>query len=166
MTVTPLLTPDIGSYRAHMLDLLRSAEKKLYVQLQYIHPPGDDADAEFRALIDAVIARIKAGVDVRIICSQYQAFGGWLERLQEVGVDLDRVRLQGGVHNKGFVIDSKKVVVGSQNWSGDGVLRNRDASVVIESTPAAKYYETIFLHDWHRLATQSMDPPTAVSGSA
>src|SRR5205807_6610974 len=34
-----------------------------------------------------VIAKIDAGVDVRIICSEFQAEQGWLERLQEVGLD-------------------------------------------------------------------------------
>ena len=166
LTVTPLLTPDANSYHPHMLNLLQSARSRLYIQLQYIHPPQSGVDADFQALIDAVIARIHAGVDVRIICSQFQASGGWLERLQAIGVDLRKVRLQGGVHNKGFVVDGKKVAVGSQNWSGDGVLRNRDASVLIESATAARYYESIFLHDWDRLATQTMQPPAADGNNA
>jgi phosphatidylserine/phosphatidylglycerophosphate/cardiolipin synthase-like enzyme len=96
------------------------------------------------------------GVDVRIITSQFQAMQGWLERLQAAGVDLDKVKLQNGVHNKGFVVDSKIVALGSQNWSGDGVLRNRDASVIIENAKAAAYYEKIFLHDWNNIARQSV----------
>lgn len=158
LTITPLLTPDTDSYRPHMLTLLQSAQSKLYVQLQYIHPPQDGVDTDFKALIDVVIAKIAAGVDVRIICSQWQATQGWLERLQEFGISLSTVRLQNGVHNKGFIVDGEKVAVGSQNWSGDGVLRNRDASVIIDSRTAAQYYEAVFLHDWDRLATQSMSP--------
>ena len=54
------------------------------------------------------------------------------------------------------MIDGKKVALGSQNWSGDGVLRNRDASVILDNPTAAQYYEKIFLHDWDRIAKQSM----------
>jgi phosphatidylserine/phosphatidylglycerophosphate/cardiolipin synthase-like enzyme len=156
MTITPLLTPDPGVYTAAMLRLLRSATVKLYIQLQYIHPSDVAEDAKFNALIDVVSQKIAAGVDVRIIVSQFQKSNGWLERLQAAGVDLSVVKLQNGVHNKGFVIDSKVVALGSQNWSGDGALRNRDASVIIENSAAAKYYEKIFLHDWTNIAKQSV----------
>jgi PLD-like domain len=155
VTITPLLTPDAGVYQPAMLKLIRSARTRLYIQLQYIHPSDKDEDADFTALIDAVADRIQAGVDVRIILSQWQASNGWLERLQAAGIDLEFVKIQNGLHNKGFVVDSKVVALGSQNWSGEGVLRNRDASVIIRNATAAKYYEQIFLHDWEKIARQS-----------
>jgi hypothetical protein len=156
MTITPLLTPDPGVYTQAMLRLLKSATQKIYIQLQYIHPSDADIDADFNELIDTVVQKLDDGVDVRIICSQFQKSNGWLERLQSAGVDLQHVKLQNGVHNKGFVVDSKVVALGSQNWSGDGALRNRDASVIIENEQAAKYYERIFLHDWTNIAKQSV----------
>ena len=156
VTITPLLTPDPGVYQPAMLDLINSAQTALYIQLQYIHPSNNAADAAFTALIDAVAARKKAGVDVRIIVSQWQVSGGWLERLQAAGISLDYVKVQNGVHNKGFVVDSKKVALGSQNWSAEGVLQNRDASLIVENETAAKYYEAIFLHDWNKIAKQSV----------
>jgi hypothetical protein len=36
-------------------------------------------------------------------------------------------------------------MMGSQNWSGDGVLRNRDASLILYDDDAARYDERIFL---------------------
>lgn len=155
--ITPLLTPDPGVYTGTMLELVRSARERLYIQLQYIHPPKEGVDVDFTALIDAVSAKINDALDVRIILSQYQLDSGWLDRLQSAGVDLSKVKIQTGVHNKGFLIDSSKAVVSSQNWSGDGVLRNRDAGVIIDSETAAKYYETIFLHDWTRIARQTVN---------
>ena len=152
MTIRPLLTPDPGVYAGAMQTLVESANTSLYIQLQYIHPSDADPDATFAALLDAVAKKITDGVDVRIIVSQWQTTNGWLDRLQSAGIDLGKVRVQNGVHNKGFVADGKIVALGSQNWSGDGVLRNRDASVVIENATAAAYYQQIFLHDWDRLA--------------
>ena len=69
ITITPLLTPDDGVYQPATLMLVRSAETSLYIQLQYIHPSDKDEDADFTALMNAVVDRIHAGKDVRIIMS-------------------------------------------------------------------------------------------------
>lgn len=151
-TITPLLTPDPGVYQKAMLALIDAVQTSLYIQLQYIHPSNNDADQAFNDLIDAVKTKIDAGLDVRIIVSQWQVPGGWLDRLQAAGISLDVVKIQKGVHNKGFIFDHKIVALGSQNWSGDGVLRNRDASVIIDNATAAAYFETIFLGDWDNIA--------------
>src|SRR5947209_3963067 len=44
--ITPLLTPDPGVYQPAMLALIRSAQKKLYIQLQYIHPSDKEGDED------------------------------------------------------------------------------------------------------------------------
>ena len=75
--------------------------------------------------------------------------------MQAVGIELSAVRIQTGVHNKGVVVDSSVVMLSSQNWSGDGVLHNRDAGLVVYDEEAAKYYEEIFIHDWKYLASQT-----------
>ncbi|GAC1659631.1 MAG: hypothetical protein NVS4B13_05020 [Candidatus Elarobacter sp.] len=152
MTIRPLLTPDPGVYIDAMLEFVKSAQDYFYLQLQYIHPSDADKDSRLADLIDAVVAKITANVDVRIIVSQWQTTNGWLDRLQSAGVDLSAVKVQNGIHNKGFVVDDRAVALGSQNWSGDGVLRNRDASVIIENENAAKYFKRIFEHDWDRIA--------------
>jgi len=157
--ITPLLTPDAGVYQAAMLDLINSVEESLYIQLQYIHPTNTPADSKFTDLIDAVAAKINAGKDVKIILSEFQVLKGGLEALQAAGVNLNIVKIQNNVHNKGFVFDHKKVVVSSMNWSGEGVLSNRDAGVLIENATAAMYYEKIFLDDWNTHAEQKMVSP-------
>jgi len=158
VTVQPLLTPDsgAGNYADKILNLIQSAQSKLYIQTQYIHPPKEGTDDKFKALIDAVAGKMNQGLEVCIIMSEYEATGSWLEKLQDAGLDLSKVKIQKGVHNKGFVVDSKVVALGSQNWSGDGVLRNRDASLIIYHDGAAQYFEKIFLHDWTTLAKHEL----------
>jgi hypothetical protein len=157
MTVQPLLTPDRvpnsndGMYARAMLGLISSAQHSLYIQLQYIHPSDRPEDGAFSALLDAVAQRAAGGVDVRIILSQWQN-SQWMERLQAAGIDTGLVRIQNGVHNKGFVVDHQKVVISSQNWSGEGVLANRDAGLIIDNATVARYFEGIFLHDWDNVA--------------
>lgn len=153
--IQPILTPD--NYCACVLPLIQSAKKTFYMQTQYIHPSDLPQDQPLADLISAVAELQKNGLDVRLILSQWetQGTGGFLEKLQAAGIDLASVRIQTGVHNKGIVVDSSVVMLGSQNWSGDGVIRNRDASLIIYNADAAQYFEQIFLHDWANMAQQS-----------
>ena len=154
--ITPLLTPDTlspgneGQYVSNMLELIASAKKTLYVQLQYIEASA--ATGVYPGLLQAIAARVAAGVDVRLIESL--EFGEpWAEKMKDAGVDLTaNISLQPNVHNKGFVIDSSVVVVSSQNFSPDGIQFNRDAGVIIESAPIAQYFEAVFLSDWNNKA--------------
>jgi phosphatidylserine/phosphatidylglycerophosphate/cardiolipin synthase-like enzyme len=154
VNVTPLLTPDTlppgTEYVTNMIKLIESTKKTLYVQLQYIEaslPTG-----AYPTLLQAIAARVAAGVDVRLIESL--DYGEpWAEKMKDAGVDLTaNISLQPNVHNKGFVIDSSAVVVSSQNFSPDGIQFNRDAGVIIESAPIAQYFENVFLADWNNKA--------------
>jgi hypothetical protein len=160
VTITPLLTPDPGVYQAAILDLINSVKQSLYIQLQYIHPSSDPANAKFTDLIDAVVSKINAKLDVKIILSEFQTEKGGLDALQAAGVNLDNVKIQNNVHNKGFVFDPKIAVVSSMNWSGEGVLKNRDAGVIIDNATAAQYYEKVFLDDWANHAAQKSTQTT------
>lgn len=153
MRIKPLLTPD--DYRSPILELIRSAKSRFYMQTQYIHtvdPAKDSGDPTHMALISAVADLINNGVDVRLITSEFQT-KPWIERLQDAGIDaVDHLRIQRNVHNKGIVVDSSAVVVSSQNWSGEGTGANRDAGLILFNADAARYFEEIFLHDWVNLA--------------
>jgi phosphatidylserine/phosphatidylglycerophosphate/cardiolipin synthase-like enzyme len=156
MTITPLLTPDPGDYTDAVGALIASATTSLYLQFQYIEPPKThSADTQpFAQLIAAVADRQKAGVDVKIIMSEFET-AGYLEQLQAIGIDVvHNVKIQNNVHNKGIIIDGHTVLVSSQNWSTAGTLHNRDAGVTIANPQAAQYFQQIFLHDWTHLATQ------------
>jgi phosphatidylserine/phosphatidylglycerophosphate/cardiolipin synthase-like enzyme len=156
LTITPVLTPDPGVYADAVRRLIESATTYLHLQFQYIEPPSHpgDASAPFSALVDAVIARQRAGVDVRIVMSQFEK-AGYLEQLQQLGLDVvHSVKLQNNVHNKGIVVDGTRTLVSSQNWSTAGTLQNRDAGVIIDSARVASYFDAIFLHDWDNLARQ------------
>lgn len=154
MTVVPLLTPDPGVYVDAVKALIASATTTLYMQFQYIELPRQAAAATqpFADLVQAVVDRQRAGVDVRIIMSEFET-AGYLEQLQAAGLDVvHHVRIQNNVHNKGIVVDGSAVLVSSQNWSADGTLHNRDAGVILHHPPAAAYFQQIFLHDWTYLA--------------
>jgi len=152
VTVQPLLTPDKGRnttmYVDNVLALIKSAKKRLYIQTQYIHPTSLPADRSFMLLVNAVVAAVRRKVDVRLICSQYENTPQYVELMHEAGLS-GVLRVQDRVHNKGIVVDSKTVLVSSQNWSSAGVLQNRDAGVIVAHPGLAQYFEANFLQDWN-----------------
>ena len=75
-------------------------------------------------------------------------------------------RQQTNIHNKGIVVDGKMVLVSSANWSGDGVLRNRDAGLIIRDRDIAAYYERVFRDDWDKRATKIAEPQPAMLAPA
>ena len=165
LTITPLLTPDVGVYVEAILDLINKAEKSFDLQLQYINTFAKDP--EYAKLIDALAeAQKKDGMVVRIILGNNQQSAN-LELMQEAGmlVDHDHVRIQPNVHNKGMLVDGKLTVVSSQNWSGAGVLRNRDAGVIIDNAQVNAYFQARFDYDWKNLATAKPRPPKASASS-
>jgi phosphatidylserine/phosphatidylglycerophosphate/cardiolipin synthase-like enzyme len=150
--ITPLLTPDTlpnsrrGQYLTNMVGLIKSAKKSLYVQLQYIE--ASKGTGPYDDLLKAIANRVAAGVDVRLIEDRRNGVK-WAEKMKSTGVDLTaKISLQDSVHNKGFVIDSRTVVVSSQNFSPQGVQQNRDAGLIIENEKIAQYFEQVFLSDW------------------
>ena len=151
--ITPLLTPDTlpadpsqGQYLSTMVKLIGTARKSLYVQLQYIE--SSSATGDYDRLLQAIAGRVAAGVDVRLIES-LEYGEKWAEKMKSAGVDLTaQIALQPNVHNKGFVIDGAVVVVSSQNFSNEGVRTNRDAGLIIENEPIARYFQQVFLSDW------------------
>jgi len=161
VTVQPILTPD--NYRKPILDLMNNATTRFYMQTQYIkvageNDPADPSGTAHTDLLKGLTGMIARGLDVRLITSEYQTKAD-LEALLNEGIDIiDQLRIQTGVHNKGIVVDTEIAVVSSQNWSGLGTWKNRDAGVILFDAEAARYFETIFLHDWENLARQAVRP--------
>jgi V8-like Glu-specific endopeptidase len=158
--VQPLLTPD--NYQERALALINTAERQLLFQNQSLNllgldPHGNDKnDDRFTALADAILAKQNDGVDVRIIMRGEFAPVGPLEQLQKRGFNMSKVRLQNRCHTKGIVVDGARVLIGSHNWTNQGALVNRDASLIFEDKEIAEYFEEIFWFDWKHLTRQSV----------
>jgi phosphatidylserine/phosphatidylglycerophosphate/cardiolipin synthase-like enzyme len=108
-------------------------------------------------LIEALQEQQEKGLDVKIIMRGEFDVSGPLERLQDHGFDMDRVRLQDRCHNKGIIVDGKVALVSSMNWSNQGVLVNRDAGLLFYDREIADYYREVFEFDWKNLTRQSVD---------
>jgi len=147
-TMRPLLSPD--NYARRVRELIESAATRLYLQYSYITWTAADRDLAFREVLEHLADlswRDPDDFDLRIIVNSRDA-AQKVRVLAENGFNEAVFARQSRIHNKGIVADSQRVLVSSQNWSGDGFLRNRDAGVIIDNAEVAKYYEAIFLDDW------------------
>ena len=111
------------------------------MQFAYINYSDAAGDAPFTAMLDVLKAITnRADIDTRIIVDRRDA-AAKVGVLVKHGFNQDVFRQQTNIHNKGIVVDGKAVLVSSANWSGDGVLRNRDAGLIIHDRDIAAYYE-------------------------
>ena len=54
-----------------------------------------------------------------------------------------------------------RVLGSSANWSGDGVVCNRDAGLIIHNEEIADYYQRVFLDDWNNRAMATIEDDVA-----
>lgn len=143
--VRPLLSPD--NYAARISEWIRGAQRSLYLQYSYITYSTRPVDAPFRQLLDDLgELSWRDDFDLRIIVGSGDVEK--VRKLAENGFNERVLRVQSNIHNKAIVRDGSEVLVSSQNWSGDGFLRNRDAGLIIENDQIARYFSDLFLEDW------------------
>ncbi len=160
--VTPLLTPDQDGavYSEAVLSLIRTARRSLLFQIPYIGTPSNpDVDRGYiDALLEALADRLANLEDGRVILRGGRSGGkdfssprhvAWW--LKSKGVDVaNRLRVIDDTHTKGMVVDGRRALVGSHNWSQLGVTLNRDASLLFDDKDIASYYADAFEIDWDR----------------
>jgi len=145
-TVTPLLFPDCGS--GPICRALESATETVSVSVYFL---GNEN-------IIALLAELEGrGVEVRVliegspagmsVASEIRA----AKALDEAGAEVYVMDSYGPprrfayMHAKYCVIDSEKVVLTSENWTGS--FPNRGWGAVVESRDYAEFMEQIFLND-------------------
>lgn len=157
--VKPLLTPDKEGavYSDAVLELIRSARKSLLFQIPYISMPSNpNADRGYiDELIDALTDKLKTLDTARVILRtggsalSAPTHAAWY--FKSKGVDIDeRVRQIDNHHTKGMIVDGRRVLIGSHNWSKPGVSLNRDASLIFDHKRIAGYFTDAFDIDWDR----------------
>jgi phosphatidylserine/phosphatidylglycerophosphate/cardiolipin synthase-like enzyme len=105
-------------------------------------------------LIDALVEKLSTLEDARVLLRAGNArfsdnrHVSWYFRSR--GVDGSRLRQLTDHHTKGMIVDGQRVMIGSHNWSSQGVSSNRDASVIFNDRRLAGYFVEAFEVDWDR----------------
>ena len=99
---------------------------------------------------ELIIARNK-GVEVKVVVDYQQSASQYSvhQKLLEAGVDVVIDSNSGLMHNKFAVIDGKKIVTGSFNWTKNASEKNRENLLVIISEELASYYEAEFIRIYY-----------------
>lgn len=171
--VTPVLAPDNSLSDKTILGMVQRAEERIYVEQFYAYRWNNRTNPYLEALVNAA----RRGVEVKILLDStwYNVEENdtdnddTLRRLNSIAQDeeLDlEVRLVHDchgltkVHNKGMVVDDKKVLISSINWNENSVLNNREIGVILENEKVGRYYARVFESDWKNDIT----PPIADAG--
>jgi hypothetical protein len=157
--VKPLLTPDREGaiYGEAVLDLITSARKSLLFQIPYIGMPSNPRQDRgyIDELIKALTQKLKTLDDARVILrtggSKFSdpTHAAWYFKSKGVNI-AHQLRRIDNHHTKGMIVDGKRVLLGSHNWSKPGVTLNRDASLIFDDDELAAYYAEAFEIDWAR----------------
>ena len=125
-------SPD-DNFKSRVLELINSATSSIKI-LAYSFTDKDIANA----LIDAK----DRGVKVKVIVD-----GKWSdnvyskdEYLQDYGVDLKRFYSSSILHDKVIIVDKNITVTGSYNFTESANSRNRENSIIVHNSLAAKLY--------------------------
>ncbi|GLS17134.1 serine protease [Labrys miyagiensis] len=156
---TPVLTPDLDGrvYTDAVLRLIRSAKRSLWFQIPYIGMRRDPRvhRGNIDELIDALVEKLMTLEEARVLLrTGNREFSdnrhvAWYFKSKGVDVE-NRLRAIDNHHTKGMVVDGERVLIGSHNWSGQGVSVNRDASIIFENGDLARYYGDALDIDWQR----------------
>ncbi|UVC19350.1 phospholipase D-like domain-containing protein [Mesorhizobium onobrychidis] len=162
--VTPVVTPE--NFHKTVKALLRSARHSVRIEQQYIRG-GQTAVEELLQQIAEARAD-HPSLDVRIIVSKKFLDGDkkvkFLKAMDDFEFLFDTnyrylsLRHFVHCHNKLIVVDEKKVLLGSQNWSTTGLVSNREASLLLEHAGIGGYFAKLFDADWN-LSEPGAAPP-------
>jgi len=165
--VTPVFSPDTSCL---IEELVRSAEVSVDIEQAYIKDWKDGSNPYLEAAIEAA----GRGVEVRILMDSYwfniegdddnDEMAESINALaQEQGLPMEArcVYLKEAgflkIHNKGVIVDNRKVLVSSINWNENSPSFNREAGVIIDEPGAGAYFTEVFESDWNLSADKAPD---------
>jgi phosphatidylserine/phosphatidylglycerophosphate/cardiolipin synthase-like enzyme len=164
--VLPVLSPD--NYMDVIPELLKNAKKSILIENQYIKSTQPDVAKLLEAIAAAKEDNPK--LDVRIILGKLFSS----KDVPKEQANIKHIKTEYGLtlgkniryidtkrfvhcHNKLIIVDGKRFLISSQNWSDSAVSKNREAGVLMTYPDIAAYYTAIFESDW---STASKTIPT------
>ncbi|MDI6899283.1 MAG: phospholipase D-like domain-containing protein [Methanolinea sp.] len=166
-TVTPVIAPDTSSL---VRRLVQGAERSVDIEMAYITNESGSMLNPF--LTDAVDAA-RRGVRVRVLLDSYYYNVEGESDNDEMVATINRIATAEGlplearcadigpgkvekIHNKGAIIDGRKVLVSSINWNTNSPVNNREAALIVEHPGVGAYFSSVFESDWNRAGQEGM----------
>jgi len=155
---TLVISPDTVMGDPGLPGLLATATSSIRVQQASLPLFWEGAPNPY---LEAVVEAARRGVEVKVILD-----GGLVYNIEENSMTIDHLnamaeregldmeaRLFPGhpmvkVHNKGAIVDSRYILVGSTNWVRAAAMDNREISLWLDCPGAAIYFSSVFEYDW------------------
>ncbi|PKG31602.1 phospholipase D-like domain-containing protein, partial [Methanoregula sp.] len=162
-TIRPVLAPDTSS---QITALIASAEKSIDIEEAYI---TNETRVILNPFLSAAIDASRRGVKVRVLLDSYWYNTEGNNDNDEMAALINRIAaaehlpLEGRladletshlakIHNKGVIVDGRRVLVSSINWNSNSPNFNREAGVIIDHPGVAGYFTSVFEDDWNPAA--------------
>ncbi len=129
-------TPPTGCAKV-ISNLISQAKESVYVQAYGI------TSSE---IVDKLIAAHGRGVRLRILLdkSNLSDKHSKIQQLQESGIDVSIDKVSGIAHNKVIILDERKVITGSFNFTKSADTRNAENVIIVNNKQIASKY----LQNW------------------
>lgn len=154
-SVYALISPPVADELVGAIDSAQNSIDVMLYQFSYSGLKTALANAEER------------GVRVRIILEpRVDSNFPTAEFLDSKGIEVRWASQKfANTHAKMAIIDGKKIIVGSINWSQHAMFQNREVGVLIESEALAQQLLGVFEADW-AIASDYVPGETALNASA
>lgn len=163
--------PGVPRTQPVWLQMIRQASQRIDIAAFYI---SDQPGSPLKPVLDALAARARAGVPVRILMDQSFFKDSadsvdWLRQVPNITIRVLPVdTLTGGVlHAKYMVVDGRSVFVGSQNWDWRALSQIHEIGARIDNHRFAQTFDAAFDFDWQlaakpdlpKAAREGVEPP-------
>jgi len=151
---TPLILPDGAisiindrDYFPKVNELLGSAQKSIHIIMFSANYQTQEeySESSTNLLLRQLISARNHGIDVQLTMDDWpEGNSKTVNYLEKNNIPVNVINMDGTVHSKLIIIDSKIVVVGSTNWSHHALDKNRETNVIINDERIAQSFETYF----------------------
>jgi cardiolipin synthase A/B len=170
LNVTPVIAPDT-SYL--IKDLVNSARDHIDIEQAYI---TNESPGVLNPYLGEAVNASRRGVHVRVLLDSYWFNTDGPNDNDELVLFLNHIAKEEGlplearcadlpatgiekIHNKGVIVDGRRVLISSINWNTNSPTFNREAGVIVESPETGMYYGRAFSDDWDSTVPVNHDDP-------
>ncbi len=137
----PVIKPVVNrEYLPVVLGMIEGAQKSIdFIQLEFHYDPT------VKKIQDALKAAVARGVTVRGILEDAVRFNPKSNTfLNQFGIKSVLDTPKKATHSKIFIVDGKKVLVGSTNLSGNSIDNNNESNVYVEDARLGAFFTAYF----------------------
>jgi len=164
--------PDLPHAADIWLDLVHGAQRSLDIFSFYVSPDPDHR-CSLQAVLDAIEARARGGVSVRLLSDAkfhrtypetHDRFAA-LDHIDARLIDGNLAWGGGVLHSKGMIIDGERFFLGSQNWDWRALEHIHELGVMVEQPDLAADLVRLYDLDWQRAGAPDGPPPASASSA-